>query len=89
MVGRLVRTILFLLISTLLAKSFFHSSRAKENYSGRLMMQEPRRIGIFWDVDGTLSDSFMLGFESTQTVLKNNGMIIIYNLKSIISLATI
>jgi phosphoglycolate phosphatase-like HAD superfamily hydrolase len=29
--------------------------------------------GILWDVDGTLSDSFMLGFSSTQTVLENNG----------------
>jgi hypothetical protein len=28
---------------------------------------------ILWDVDGTLSDSYMLGFSSTQKVLSNNG----------------
>ena len=28
---------------------------------------------ILFDVDGTLSDSFQLGFSATQTVLKNNG----------------
>lgn len=28
---------------------------------------------ILWDVDGTLCDSFKLGFESTKTVLENNG----------------
>lgn len=28
---------------------------------------------ILWDVDGTLSDSFLLGFESTQKILMNNG----------------
>lgn len=28
---------------------------------------------ILWDVDGTISDSFMLGFSSTQKVLERNG----------------
>jgi len=28
---------------------------------------------VLWDVDGTLSDSYMLGFTSTQKVLTNNG----------------
>lgn len=28
---------------------------------------------VLWDVDGTLSDSFMLGFTSTSKVLENNG----------------
>ena len=29
---------------------------------------------ILWDVDGTLSDSFQLGFSSTKIVLNNNGI---------------
>lgn len=29
--------------------------------------------GIFWDVDGTLCDSYLLGYNSTNTVLKLNG----------------
>jgi HAD superfamily hydrolase (TIGR01509 family) len=29
--------------------------------------------GIFWDVDGTLSNSYLLGYNSTNTVLKANG----------------
>ena len=29
---------------------------------------------ILWDVDGTLSDSFQLGFSSTRVVLNNNGI---------------
>ena len=29
--------------------------------------------GILFDIDGTLADSFLLGFESTQKVLVNNG----------------
>ena len=29
---------------------------------------------ILWDVDGTLSDSFQLGFSSTKVVLNNNGI---------------
>lgn len=28
---------------------------------------------VLWDVDGTLSDSFQLGFDSTNAVLKQNG----------------
>lgn len=28
---------------------------------------------VLWDIDGTVSDSFRLGFESTRTVLTNNG----------------
>ena len=28
---------------------------------------------LLFDIDGTLSDSFRLGFESTQKVLVNNG----------------
>lgn len=33
-----------------------------------------RRVSsILWDVDGTLSDSFMLGFSSTRQVLERNG----------------
>jgi len=36
-------------------------------------MNSQRKIGIFWDVDGTLSDSFRLGFSSTNVILKNNG----------------
>eukprot|EP00607_Mallomonas_marina_P001159 CAMPEP_0182429714 /NCGR_PEP_ID=MMETSP1167-20130531/32844_1 /TAXON_ID=2988 /ORGANISM="Mallomonas Sp, Strain CCMP3275" /LENGTH=294 /DNA_ID=CAMNT_0024613819 /DNA_START=119 /DNA_END=1003 /DNA_ORIENTATION=+ len=31
------------------------------------------KLGLLWDVDGTLSDSYNLGFTSTQTVLANNG----------------
>jgi len=30
--------------------------------------------GILFDVDGTLSDSFKLGFDSTNAVLKRNGI---------------
>lgn len=30
--------------------------------------------GILWDVDGTLSDSFQLGYSSTNAVLNNNGI---------------
>lgn len=36
-------------------------------------MNSQRKAGIFWDVDGTLSDSFHLGFSSTNVILKNNG----------------
>lgn len=28
---------------------------------------------VLWDVDGTLSDSFQLGFDSTNAVLQRNG----------------
>lgn len=28
---------------------------------------------VLWDVDGTLSDSFQLGFDSTNAVLQKNG----------------
>ena len=35
-----------------------------------------RRVqAVLWDVDGTLSDSFSLGFESTKTVLARNGKV--------------
>lgn len=36
-------------------------------------MQLANTKGIFFDIDGTLSDSFRLGFTSTQKVLNNNG----------------
>lgn len=29
--------------------------------------------GLFFDVDGTLADSYKLGFDATQAILKNNG----------------
>lgn len=36
-------------------------------------MARTNRRAILWDVDGTLCDSFKLGFESTKTVLEKNG----------------
>jgi trehalose-6-phosphatase len=33
----------------------------------------PHPRALLFDIDGTLSDSFRLGFESTQKVLVNNG----------------
>eukprot|EP01031_Cornospumella_fuschlensis_P038504 gene38504-46802_t len=30
-------------------------------------------VGVFWDVDGTLSDSYQLGYSSTNEVLKRHG----------------
>eukprot|EP01031_Cornospumella_fuschlensis_P029290 gene29289-35362_t len=30
-------------------------------------------VGVFWDVDGTLSDSYLLGYSSTNEVLKRHG----------------
>lgn len=38
-----------------------------------LSMISSKVNAILWDVDGTLSDSFMLGFTSTATVLSRNG----------------
>ena len=39
-----------------------------------LSLMPPTQIrGIFFDVDGTLSDSWKLGFDSTQAVMKNAG----------------
>lgn len=32
-----------------------------------------KSVGILWDVDGTLSDSYKLGFDSTNAVLNKNG----------------
>ncbi|RYY84489.1 HAD family hydrolase [archaeon] len=30
-------------------------------------------VGVFWDVDGTMSDSYQLGYSSTNEVLKQHG----------------
>jgi len=40
---------------------------------GQRIVEPERAQAILWDVDGTLSDSFNLGFTSTKTVLANNG----------------
>ncbi len=37
------------------------------------MLPSTKPTTILWDVDGTLADSFLLGFESTQKILINNG----------------
>lgn len=41
------------------------STRAFMDYS---------HIGIFWDIDGTIADSFHLGYSSTNEVLRNHGL---------------
>lgn len=37
-------------------------------------MANTDKVGILWDVDGTLADSFSLGYESTVKVLTDNGL---------------
>ncbi len=49
----------------------FHSFRAK--VSSTCEMSKPSVDAILYDVDGTLSDSFMLGFKATDEVLKTEG----------------
>ncbi len=34
-------------------------------------------IGVFWDVDGTISNSYALGYSSTNAVLRNHGKAVI------------
>lgn len=34
---------------------------------------QTQRVGLFFDVDGTLSDSYLLGYNSTNEVLRRNG----------------
>lgn len=34
----------------------------------------PNVRAVLWDVDGTLADSYLLGYKSTNTVLRNNGL---------------
>lgn len=36
-------------------------------------MSTRKKIGILWDLDGTLSDSFRLGFSSTNKILEEHG----------------
>lgn len=38
------------------------------------MSSKQRVAAVLWDVDGTLSDSFQLGFGATKTVLERNGV---------------
>ena len=37
-------------------------------------MYNPAQCGVLWDVDGTLADSEILGFDATNEVLKANGV---------------
>jgi phosphoglycolate phosphatase-like HAD superfamily hydrolase len=34
----------------------------------------PKLRAVLWDVDGTLSNSYLLGYQSTNIVFKNNGI---------------
>ena len=40
----------------------------------KMTFDSPQLRVVLWDVDGTLSDSSMLCYESTNAVLRNNGM---------------
>lgn len=37
-------------------------------------MSTPQLRAVLWDVDGTLADSYLLGYESTNAVFRNNGL---------------
>ena len=60
-----LRTI-FALILLYISQSFFK----KSSY---LVMTQNKCRAILWDVDGTLSNSYQLGFTSTQTIMSRNG----------------
>jgi phosphoglycolate phosphatase-like HAD superfamily hydrolase len=40
----------------------------------KIVSSPPFMRAVLWDVDGTLADSFLLGFTSTNAVFRNNGM---------------
>lgn len=75
--------IIFILLISLLENSKFVATFSTKYFPSSIFnnIQSPNRLmarylvnkGVLWDVDGTLSDSFMLGFESTQQILQNNG----------------
>jgi hypothetical protein len=39
-----------------------------------MMSDSPQLRAVLWDVDGTLADSYLLGYSSTNAVFRNNGI---------------
>ena len=37
-------------------------------------LKQGLKVGVFWDVDGTIADSFRLGYDSTNEVMLRNGL---------------
>jgi len=62
------------MFSVLFLFVWFNLIDSSIGFSSLMMMNTERNNikGVFFDVDGTLSDSFKLGFDATQAVLKNN-----------------
>lgn len=69
--------LLLVLQSSYTFRQQLHSKTRQASASRVGMSTESIQRAVLWDVDGTLSDSYMLGYTSTQQVLKNNGKAVI------------
>ena len=49
-------------------------SRNVLSFHMKMTSDSPQLRVVLWDVDGTLADSYKLGYSSTNAVFKNNGM---------------
>jgi phosphoglycolate phosphatase-like HAD superfamily hydrolase len=50
-------------------------SSSSSTKSSSITITMPKELKcVLWDVDGTMCDSFQLGFSSTRVVLQNNGV---------------
>lgn len=66
MVSRSIRSILAVVVAS--------SSCAVYGFNLNMKLTPSQLRVVLWDVDGTLSDSSLLCFDSTNTVLRNNGL---------------
>jgi phosphoglycolate phosphatase-like HAD superfamily hydrolase len=59
---------------TIIAIFLAIASRNVLSFHMTMMSNSPQLRALLWDVDGTLADSYLLGYSSTNAVFRNNGM---------------
>ena len=64
----------FLLSKLILSSVTIIAITGVSGFNLKMTANAPQLRAVLWDVDGTLADSYMLGYASTNTVFRNNGL---------------
>ena len=64
----------FLLSKLILSSVTIIAITGVSGFNLKMTANTPQLRAVLWDVDGTLADSYMLGYASTNTVFRNNGL---------------